>query len=117
VRLAAPSVRRVAPGTRNAASMLSGSQIASIRYAVNAGLSGPDVRRDHFDLSHGRRGASPLPGIGKSNVNWNGGRVVVMRCPSYLPCTGDIKCNVQCVQCTSFAHGEVLNVQRNHEDF
>jgi hypothetical protein len=31
------------------------------------------------------RGASPLPGIGKSNVNWNGGRGVVIRCPSYLP--------------------------------
>ena len=31
------------------------------------------------------RGASPLPGIGKSNVNWNGGRGVVMISPSYLP--------------------------------
>ena len=31
------------------------------------------------------RGASPRPGIGKSNVNWNGGRGVVMISPSYLP--------------------------------
>jgi hypothetical protein len=41
--------------------------------------------RDHFDLAHGRAWASPLPSIGKSNVNWNGGRGVVMRFPSYLP--------------------------------
>src|SRR5271167_3793606 len=70
---------------RNAASMLFGSQIASIRYAVNAGLSGPDVAAITSTSRTAGRGASPLPGIGKSNVSWNGGRGVVMRCPSYLP--------------------------------
>ena len=38
-----------------------------------------------YEAATAGRGASPRPGIGKSNVNWNGGRGVVMRCPSDLP--------------------------------
>jgi hypothetical protein len=45
----APLLRTTA---RNAASVFSGSQIASIRICRrDAGLSGPDGRRDHFGLS------------------------------------------------------------------
>ena len=52
---------------------------------MNAGLSGPDVAAITSTSRTAGRGASPLPGVGKSNVNWNGGRGVVTRCPSYLP--------------------------------
>jgi hypothetical protein len=52
---------------------------------VDAGLSGSDVAAITSTSRAAGRGASPLPGIGKSNVNWNGGRGVIMRCPSYLP--------------------------------
>src|ERR1700757_4083777 len=78
----APLLRTTA---RNAASMFSGSQIASIRFTVGAGLSGSDVAVATSTSRASGRGASPRPGIGKSNVNWNGGRGVVMRRPSYLP--------------------------------
>src|ERR1700720_3840341 len=80
-----PGVPLLRTTARNAASMLSGSQIASIRYVVDAGLSGSDVAAITSTSRTAGLGASPLPGIGKSNVNWNGGRGVVMRRPSYLP--------------------------------
>jgi hypothetical protein len=70
---------------RNAASMLSGSQIASIRCLVDAGLSGSVVAVTTSTSRASWREASPRPGIGKSNVSWDGGRFVVMRLPSYLP--------------------------------
>jgi hypothetical protein len=44
---------------RNAASMLSGSQIASIKYAVDAGLSGSDVAAITSTSRTAGRGASP----------------------------------------------------------
>ena len=67
----APLLRTTA---RNAASMLSGSQIASIRLVVGAGLSGSDIAATTSTSRTARRGALPLSGIGKSNMNWNGGR-------------------------------------------
>ena len=70
---------------RNAASMFSGSQIASIRYAVDAGFSGSEVAMTTSASRTIRRGVSPRPGVGKSNSSWDGGRFVVMRRPSYLP--------------------------------
>src|SRR3984885_9199286 len=78
----APLLRTTA---RNAASMFSGSQTASIRYAVDAGFSGSDVAVTTSASRAIRRGASPRPGVGKSNSSWDGGRFVVMRRPSYLP--------------------------------
>ena len=41
-------------------------QIACSRRAFGFGH-----RRDHFDLSHVRREASPRPGIGKSSISWD----------------------------------------------
>src|SRR4051794_3722708 len=78
----APLLRTTA---RNAASMFSGSQIASIRLAVCAGRSGSAIAVATSTSCASGRGASPLPGIGKSSISWIGGRGVVMRRPSYLP--------------------------------
>jgi hypothetical protein len=70
---------------RNAASMLSGSEIASIRLTGCAGLSDSDIAVVISTSRTTERGVSPLSRVGKSKVNWNGGRGVVMRSPSYLP--------------------------------
>src|SRR3954470_23707294 len=78
----APLLRTTA---RNAASMLSGSQIASIRSAVCAGRSGSAIAVTTSTSCEGGRGASPRPGIGRSSISWIGGRAVVMTRPSYLP--------------------------------
>src|SRR4051794_15028788 len=78
----APLLRTTA---RNAASMLPGSQIASIRSATRAGLSGSGAAVATSTSGATGRGASPLPDIGKSSVSWIGGRGVAMRRPSYLP--------------------------------
>src|SRR5437762_7431682 len=78
----APLLRTTA---RNAVSMLSESQIASMRCSVGAGLSGSAVAVTASTSCQSRRGASPRPGIGKSSSSWYGGRVVVMRRPIYLP--------------------------------
>src|SRR6478672_6340332 len=78
-----PSVLRTT--ARNAASMLSGAQIASIRCAVDAGLSVSAVAVTASTSCTSRRGASPRPGIGKANSSWYGGRVAVMRRPIYSP--------------------------------
>src|ERR1700726_2491004 len=67
----APLLRTTA---RNAASMLSGAQIASIRCAVDAGLSGSAVAVTASTSCMSRHGASPRPGIGKANSSWYGGR-------------------------------------------
>jgi hypothetical protein len=58
---------------RNAASMLSGSQIASIRCPVDAGLSGSAFAVTASTSCRTRRGASPRPGIGKASSSWCGG--------------------------------------------
>src|ERR1700733_735023 len=78
----APLLRTTA---RNAASMFSGSQTASIRYAVDAGFLGSEVAMTTSASRAIRRGVSPRPGVGKSNSSWDGGRFVVMKRPSYLP--------------------------------
>src|SRR5208337_4990929 len=52
---------------------------------TGAGLSGSGIAVATSTSRTAGRGASPLPGIGKSSVSWNGGRIVVMRRPSYLP--------------------------------
>src|SRR5712672_210123 len=78
----APLLRTTA---RNAASMLSGAQIASIRCSVDAGLSGSAVAVTTSTSCRSRRGASPRPGIGKASSSWYGGRDLVMRRPIYSP--------------------------------
>jgi len=78
----APLLRTTA---RNAGSMLSGAQIASIRRAVDAGLSGSAVAVIVSTSRPSRRGASPRPGIGKASSSWCGGRTAVMRRPIYSP--------------------------------
>ena len=70
---------------RNAASMFSGSQIASISSVVRAGLSGSDLAVTTSTSRASGREASPRSGIGKSSISWIGGRGVIMRRPSYLP--------------------------------
>jgi hypothetical protein len=62
----APLLRTTAP---NAASMLSGAQIASIRYAVDAGLSRSAIAVTASISCPSRRRASLRPGIGKATVN------------------------------------------------
>jgi hypothetical protein len=69
----------------NAASMLSGLQIASIRYCVDAGLSGSVVATAASTSRASRRGASPRSGSGKASSSWYGDRLAVMRLPIYLP--------------------------------
>ncbi len=78
----APLLRTTA---RNAASILSGSQSASMRCSVDAGLSGSVVAVAASTSCTSRRGASPRPGIGKANSSWYGGRIVIMRRPIYSP--------------------------------
>jgi hypothetical protein len=82
VDAACPLLRTTA---RNAASILSGSQIPSIRCSVDAGLSGSVVAVAASTSCMSRRGASPRPGIGKANSSWYGGRIVVMSRPIYSP--------------------------------
>ena len=81
--------------TRNAASMLFGSQIASIRHAVSAGLSGSDATAITSTSRTAGRGASPRPGNGKSNVNWNGGSDVIgaskLLALSFNPSSGTVR--------------------------
>src|SRR6266511_3401082 len=79
---AAPLLRTTAS---NAASILSGSQIASMRCSVDAGLSRSADAVTASTSCVSRRGASPRPGIGKSNSSWYGGRDAVMRRPINLP--------------------------------
>src|SRR5260370_29511589 len=78
----APLLRTTA---RNAASMLSGAQIASIRCAVDAGLSGSTVAVTASTSCTSQRGVSPRPGLGKASSSWYGDRVLVMRRPIYSP--------------------------------
>src|SRR6266446_5345642 len=78
----APLLRTTA---RNAASMLSGAQIASIRCSVDFGLSGSAVAVAASTSCRSRRGASPRPGLGKANSSWYGDRDLVMRRPIYSP--------------------------------
>src|SRR5215472_6797056 len=78
----APLLRTTA---RSAASMLSGSHIASMRCAVDAGLSGSAVAVIVSTSCPSRAGASPRHGIGKASSSWYGGRIAVMRCPIYSP--------------------------------
>src|SRR4051794_12567457 len=78
----APLLRTTAA---RAASMLSGAQIASMRWLVDAGLSGSGVAVTASTSCPPERGASPRPGSGKSNSSWDGDRDTVMRRPSELP--------------------------------
>src|SRR3954466_10010800 len=78
----APLLRTTAA---RAASMLSGAQIASMRWLVDAGLSGSGVAVTASTSCPPERGASPRPGSGKSNSSWDGDRDAVMRRPSELP--------------------------------
>src|SRR6201987_6177551 len=78
----APLLRTTA---RNAASMLSGAQIASIRCAVDAELSRSAPAVTASISCPSQRRASPRPGIGKASSSWYGDRVLVMRRPIYLP--------------------------------
>src|SRR4051794_3035114 len=78
----APLLRTTAA---RAASMLSGAQIASMRWLVDAGLSGSGVAVTASTSCPSERGASPRPGSGKSNSSWDGDRDAVMRRPSELP--------------------------------
>src|SRR5258708_8625951 len=80
-----PGAQLLRTTVRNAASMLSGAQIASIRCSVDAGLSGSAVDVSPSTSCRSRRGASPRPGIGKASSSWYGGRDLVMRRPIYSP--------------------------------
>src|SRR4051812_46639232 len=76
VNAGAPLLRTTA---RKAASRLSGAQIASMRWLVDAGLSGSAVAVTASTSCASGRGASLRPGMGKANSSWQGGRNGVMR--------------------------------------
>src|SRR5215831_9897187 len=78
----APLLRTTA---RNAASMLSDAQIASMRCSASAGLSGSAVAVIVSTSCASRPAASPRPGFVKASSSWYGGRIAVMRRPIYSP--------------------------------
>src|SRR3954452_24801751 len=67
------------------ASMLSGAQIASMRWLVDAGLSGSGVAVTASTSCPPERGASHRPVSRKSKSRWYGDLDAVMRRPSELP--------------------------------